>query len=571
MTIIDGGPTPRPPWPDEGFIRGEIHVKGPDLETVLLAISAAGVPGDGLAVIPLGFGWWRVDVPVGQERYWARQVRDAGRPAVVNPILRFDTAPAAPFVASPFVASPFVASPFVASPFVASPFVASPFVASPFVASPFVASDFTVPFVGNPTYGNPVPYEAYKTGSVRPSAARVALAPHWCELPPSPANVIVVDTGLAGIDPSTFVDHTNTVLRLRFGLNSGFDVPDSNSDGYLDPVAGHGTFITGVIEMLGHPSTLAAPGPIPPFAYLDVGVLLPVLSSYLGQVTDQTIVNMSFSSTLEADMLALADAVGAVQNLGGVVVASAGNDASWVPTYPAALPGVVGVGGLGPYGPAPFTNWGPWVRACAPAVDVVSTFFEDFNGDVPQLDAMGDPDDFDGWAVWSGTSFAAPAVVAALCREMLLCGGTAQDAVATVIDGPGLHRVPGLGTVINLAVEPSCAPPPPPANWIHIPEMAFDGGGAIEPGGLDVGSARDLGAETPPDLGIPVPPGILRFIRLATAEAAPQRPAKKAGKRPAKKKAPAKKAAAKKVPPKKAAAKKAPAKKAAAKKAAGRR
>ncbi len=168
-------------------------------------------------------------------------------------------------------------------------------------------------------------------------------------------------------------------------------------------------------------------------------------------------------------MVILAGVIAEVQQLKAVVVASAGNDASYEPTYPAALPGVVGVGGLAAYGPAAFTNWGPWVRACAPAVDVVSTFFENWDGLMPALDVMGDPDLFDGWAVWSGTSFAAPAVVAALCREMADCGYTAQEAVESVIDSPAKHRVVGLGTVVNLALEPARVPlPPPTPAWVPV-------------------------------------------------------------------------------------------------------
>ena len=60
---------------------------------------------------------------------------------------------------------------------------------------------------------------------------------------------------------------------------------------------------------------------------------------------------------------------------GIVVVASAGNDGVCRPAYPAAFDGVVSVAALGPDGPAPFSNWGSWVRACAPGVDVASTFY----------------------------------------------------------------------------------------------------------------------------------------------------------------------------------------------------
>ena len=64
--------------------------------------------------------------------------------------------------------------------------------------------------------------------------------------------------------------------------------------------------------------------------------------------------------------------------LGNAVgVAAAGNLQTSRPYFPAALPGVIGVGGLDRGGPAWFTNFGSWVDACAPAVDVVSTFFND--------------------------------------------------------------------------------------------------------------------------------------------------------------------------------------------------
>ena len=132
-----------------------------------------------------------------------------------------------------------------------------------------------------------------------------------------------------------------------------------------------------------------------------------------------------------------------------MIVASAGNDGTCSPTYPAAFAGVVSVGGIGPDGPSWFTNYGDWVRACAPAVDLESAFFAQWDGKNPAIDGV-DRDAFTGTAVWSGTSFAAPLVIAALVREMRRGPCSAAESVRRVIDAPHLGRLPGLGTVVNV-------------------------------------------------------------------------------------------------------------------------
>src|SRR5205085_1103124 len=166
---------------------------------------------------------------------------------------------------------------------------------------------------------------------------------------------------------------------------------------------------------------------------------------------DHTILSLSFGgAVMDNDAALLAWAVRGFQAQGGLVVASAGNDASCLPTYPAALPGVISVGALASWGPAPFTNYGPWVRACAPGVDLLSLFFQGFDGTFGVGADGVDQDKFEGWAYWSGTSFAAPVVVGALARMMMWAGCTAAEAVARVIDAPALLRIPNLGTVVNV-------------------------------------------------------------------------------------------------------------------------
>ncbi len=130
-----------------------------------------------------------------------------------------------------------------------------------------------------------------------------------------------------------------------------------------------------------------------------------------------------------------------------LVVASAGNNGSNRPYFPAALPNVVAVGALESGGRASFSNWGPWVDACAPGVEVVSTFFKRFDD---RVDAEnGIINRYRGWATWSGTSFAAPKVAALVAQEMYLNGGTAHQAWSRLRSYRRYHH-PELGQVFNV-------------------------------------------------------------------------------------------------------------------------
>lgn len=125
--------------------------------------------------------------------------------------------------------------------------------------------------------------------------------------------------------------------------------------------------------------------------------------------------------------------------LGIAVVAAAGNFASSRPFYPAAFAAgprpseaapTISVGALNPNGTvAMFSNDGPWLSAFATGAAMVSTYPSLVDGaDNPGEENIRhwrkreslDPDDFrSGYALWSGTSFAAPVVAAKLAGAML--------------------------------------------------------------------------------------------------------------------------------------------------------
>jgi subtilisin family serine protease len=283
---------------------------------------------------------------------------------------------------------------------------------------------------------------------------------------------------------------------------------DANGDQVLDPAVGHARFIKGIIERIA-PVDVETVNLLDPLGAVDDAVLATAIRALELTATaaeHPAILNLSLSGYAEDDSAppVLAAAVKSLQDAGWLVVASAGNDATCRFTWPAALPGVVAVAAVGPFGPAWFSNHGDWVDACAPGVDIVSNFpvltFAGTGGTQPapeeivagpvtqaaiQLAGDGQPEPADllapitvagglkrtdtvdadvfesGWARWSGTSFSAPAVVGALARHIgtqtspegttLTSAELYERALAELIDDPALMRIPGFGTVVNVA------------------------------------------------------------------------------------------------------------------------
>ncbi len=336
-----------------------------------------------------------------------------------------------------------------AAPFRANPFRANPFRANPFRANPFRANDAL-------------------TNSAMPALGRV-FPVRALEGPGTHPRVTVLDTGLAGgtdADGVTDPDGQRPALLQPAPPDTGrisgpLDLPDAGilspagavvpPDDWLDPVAGHGTFIAGLVEQLApgcHVRVEQVVGPLGDAREGDVCDAI-LHEAALPPEERPQILSMSFGGRVLESAWALRSAVARARAAGIVLVASAGNEGSPLPQFPAAFDQVVAVGALGPDGPAPWTNYGGWVDACAPGVDLVSAFFAAFNGPSLMVNTV-DPDDFAAWATWSGTSFAAPMVVAALAREMVIGACGAELAVDRVVRAPQLLRMPCLGTVVNV-------------------------------------------------------------------------------------------------------------------------
>jgi len=333
-----------------------------------------------------------------------------------------------------FEASSVYASPVYASPVYASPVYASPVYASPVYASPAASTDA----VARPSSAAPARH-GHTTGVVHHTLGHPLRGG---------ARLFVLDTGLAApahVSPglNALLHHPYPTRPLRSTDSS--DRPEMPGDDYLAPAAGHGTFIAGVISRVVPGCRVSVGKVLSNSGAGDewtVAKRIHHLTKKLATVpaeAEHSILSLSFGAPVLDHPHLLAHVIGDIQALGVVVVASAGNDSMPYPNFPAALPDVVGVGALSPVGAAPFSNYGPWVDACAPGADLVSCFF---TWDGPQ-------GRFEDWSIWSGTSFAGPIVAASIARIMIDTGCTAKLARSRLLDPPWLMRVPNLGVVVN--------------------------------------------------------------------------------------------------------------------------
>ncbi len=248
--------------------------------------------------------------------------------------------------------------------------------------------------------------------------------------------------------------------------------------GVLDPDAGHGTFIAGLIRQQAPDANIlqvtimATSGTVEEADVIQALELLVRRQRKAIRDDDAAsfvdVVTMSLGYYHEAppdqryDHL-LNGPLRELGRLGVAVVASAGNDATTRPFYPAALTPhakgivpvctydhvpVVSVGADNPDGTvALFSNAGDWVVSYRTGAALVSTMPINYDaGAQPayrvEIPGFGtresiDPDDYrQGFGVWSGTSFAGPVLAGQLLAEICAghCGPIDPIARALAVD-----------------------------------------------------------------------------------------------------------------------------------------
>jgi len=233
-------------------------------------------------------------------------------------------------------------------------------------------------------------------------------------------------------------------------------LPDSDESARdpLPVMAGHGTFIVGIVRRMAPAARVVVAGPLDDRGTADDASVAAALLAMRDE--NVKVVSMSCGSYTQDDLppWGLRSVIETLPR-DMALVAAAGNKATSRPLWPAAFKRVFAVGALDDaFGiPAEFTNRGFWVDACAPGVDIVSSFF-DYEG---AMDAIGDPArtfKFQQYAQWKGTSFSAPQLAAAIAIMMARSPGMAASVAAQqlVVDG---RLVPGLGTEFRPNLPPS--------------------------------------------------------------------------------------------------------------------
>ena len=256
--------------------------------------------------------------------------------------------------------------------------------------------------------------------------------------------IAVLDTGFTPKMPPWLADHV-------VAAGDALEETDANpQNGWLDDEAGHGTFIAGLILQRAPDSTIRMTKVLDSEGY---GTELEVAGAIAAHAGEADIINLSLGCYSHDDLppVALAEALRHVPPT-TAVVAAAGNDSTHRPFWPAAHKRAIAVAALDDtMQRAGFSNYGWWVDASAPGVDALSTFLEfDEVGHAAAIRGRV-PQDFRGWARWSGTSFATPrlvgAIAATMTRDRL---DTAREAAFAVLAGSSRPIDPELGIVLDI-------------------------------------------------------------------------------------------------------------------------
>jgi thermitase len=220
------------------------------------------------------------------------------------------------------------------------------------------------------------------------------------------SNVIDIAIIDSGVDPS----HPDLAAKLL----QGYNFLTGNTDTH--DVLGHGTAVAGAAAALGNNSVgvagIAWQNAIVPLVVLDATDYASYsnIASAICYAADHgvRIVNVSIGGSSSSSTLQ--NAVNYAWNKGTMIFASAMNNSSGTPYYPAACANVVAVSATTSSDTlAGFSNFGSWITVSAPGANIYTTN----NGG--------------GYGAWNGTSFSSP-ITAGLAALILSVNPTLSNA-----------------------------------------------------------------------------------------------------------------------------------------------
>lgn len=298
--------------------------------------------------------------------------------------------------------------------------------------------------------------------------------PEWTDSPPAPragkpekpgTAVAVIDTG--ALDPGGNGRTDGWLDDIEVNAHPRDRLTDLMTDDgvHLDPGAGHGTFVIGVVKQVYPDAVVRSFRGLTTMGGGTEDDIVEAIGRARRWLVEEHggrgVLNLSFGGNTVDGLppVGIEQAVNALP-AGVLVVAASGNSRTTEPLWPGALQRAHAVASLARDGVAPSTwcTHGHWVSFSTVGEGVVSTF----------VDGTEDPDvDPDGerfprrdqapnsYGLWTGTSFAAPRVSAWLAQYLAACpDAPAQDAV-TWLRGQGAP-VPSFGYALNPALV---APP----------------------------------------------------------------------------------------------------------------
>jgi len=267
----------------------------------------------------------------------------------------------------------------------------------------------------------------------------------------SPVRVVIIDTGVYGDRDDGWLAGLDT------GTNTE-DIDDLPRDGFLDLAAGHGSFCAGIVQQIVPDARIEVRKELDSNGFAHE---LRVARRLVHEVRkgleagQHVIVNLSFGAETADDerpialgvALEIIDEASRKAGLETVVVAAAGNFGHDRPCYPAAFPTVTAVAAL-TQGmlPAEWSSRGAWVDVSTLGEGVRSTFVP--GTESPSLDYDFEEFPHNAWALWSGTSFAAPQVAGAIAKIAIDYGVTPTEAKRRLLEEAG--EIPLYGRRVEI-------------------------------------------------------------------------------------------------------------------------